>query len=133
MPPPLRLSYENLKTHARIPIWTFAGVFLVIIGTTLAVVSDKNRAQKVSKLILSPKKDDIFEIKLKDDAYTLYKVQSVANDTVYFFANKYQTNKQTGLSDLVEKGFDTDMTYGLSKSMLIEMDKKEEILDIDRK
>ncbi len=133
MPPSLRLSYDNIKTNTRIPIWTFAGVILVAIGVIAIIVSEKQKDEKVSKLILSPKKDDVFEIKLKDNEYTLYKVQMVVGDTTYFFANKYQTNQETGLSDLSAKEFDTSMIYGLSKSKLIEMNKNDEIIDIDRK
>jgi hypothetical protein len=135
MPPSLRLSYDNLKAHTKIPIWSFAGVLLISLGVIAIIISEKQTAEKVSKFIVSPKKDDIYEIKLKDSEYTLYKVQKVEKDTVYFFANKYQTDLETGLSGLADSGakaFDTDITYGLSKSMLADMNKKDEIIDIDR-
>jgi len=133
MSPQLRLSYDNLQTNTRIPIWSFSGVFLIILGVIAVDISDKQKSEKVSKLILSPKKDDVFEIKLTDNGYTLYKVQRVEKDTVYFYANRYQTNQESGLGDLADKDYATDISYGLSKSKLIEMNKNDEIIDIDRK
>ena len=73
---------------------------------------------------------------LKDNQYTLYKVKKIEGDTVYFFPNKYETDMASGLRDLAAKGdqgFDTTLTYGLSKSELVEMHKKRDIIDIDRK
>jgi len=133
MPPILKMNYDNVKTRTRTPIWAFSGVFLIVLGVIAISISDKQKGEKVSRFIASPKKDDVFEIKLKDDEYTLYKVKEVVKDTVYFYANKYQTSQETGLSDLVGKEFDTGMSYGLPKSRLIEMNKNDEIIDIDRK
>jgi hypothetical protein len=136
MPASLRLSYDNLKAQTKIPIWNFTGIFLIIAGIIAIVISQKQTAEKVGKYILHPKKDDIFEIKIKDDAFTLYKVEKVVQDSVYFFANKYQTDQESGLGDLAnkgDKGFDTDSVYILSKTTLIDMNKKDEIIDIDRK
>jgi hypothetical protein len=133
MPLVLRSNYESIKSRARTPIWSFAGVFLIALGIVAIVISQKQKGEKISKLIMSPKKDDVFEIKLEDNEYTLYKVKNVSNDTVFFYANKYQTNQETGLSDLDEKGYNTDVSYGLTKSKLTEMNKNDEIIDIDRK
>ncbi len=133
MPASLKLSYQNLKSDTKIPIWHFTGIFLVFLVVIAVVISDKQTSDKVSKLIMSPKKDDVFQIKLKDDVYTLYKVKKVEGDTVYFFANKYQTSEESGLSGLSDKEFDTAETYGLSKSELNNMNKNDEIIDIERK
>ncbi len=133
MPASLRLSYDNIKAQSKMPVWTFSGLFLIVLGIIAIMISEKQKDERVGKLILSPKKDDVFEIKLKDNEYTLYKVQKVDGDTVYFYANKYQTNRQTGLAGLADQPFDTDMSYGLPKSKLVSMSKNDEIIDIDRK
>ncbi len=135
MPAMVKLGYDNLKIQTKTPWWHFSGIFLIALIAGAVTISQKQKAEKVSKLVLSPKKDDIFEVKVKEDVYTAYKVAKVEGDTVYFFANKLQTNRQDGLSDLVDKGpggFATDSIYPLSKSTLLEMNKKEEIIDIDR-
>ncbi len=136
MPESLKLSYERLKVQTRGPLWHFSGLVLALLCVVALIITEKQKIEKVSKLVQSPQKDDIFEVKIKDDQYTLYKVAKVKGDTVYFFANKLQTDQEEGLSQLLDKGpqgFATDSIYGLSKSALIKMDKKDEIIDIDRK
>jgi len=132
MPEALKLSYQNIKSNTRIPVWTFIGVFLIAAGIVALTINENQKAERVGKYILAPKKNDIFEIKLKDDEFTLYKVEKVERDTVYFFANKYTTNQQTGLDDLAIKPFDESTTYGVSIIKLKEMNKNDEIIDIDR-
>ena len=136
MPESLKLNYENIKSNTRIPVWTFIGVFLIGAGIIAGVVSENQKAEKVGKLLLAPKKNDVFQIKLKDDQYTLYKVQKVERDTVYFVANKFVTDQESGISELTDKGdqaFDESTTYGISIPKLVEMNNSDKIVDIDRK
>lgn len=132
MPESLKPAYDNAKSNTRIPVWTFIGVFLIAAGIVAGVISEKQTAEKVGKLILAPKVNDVFEIKLKDEEFTLYKVTKVAHDTVYFVANKYTTNQESGLTDLRTKGYDESSTYGVSIKKLAAMNKNNKILDIDR-
>ena len=132
MPSGLRLAYDNLKADTRIPIWHFSGLALIVVAIIAVSISEKNKAEKVSKLILNPKTGDLFELKIKDTVYTLYKVLKVEKDTVFFFANQYHTNVEAGLDDLKKKPFDMSETYGIPKIALIRMNKKDEIIDIDR-
>jgi hypothetical protein len=132
MPPDLRLAYDNVKAHTKVPIWHFAGIALIVGGIIALNISDKNKTERISKWVLNPKAGDIFEVKVKDSVYTLYKVQQVAKDSVFLIANKYQTDDETGLDKLKTKPFETDSTYGVPKAALVEMNRKEEIIDIDR-
>ena len=132
MPATFKLSYDNLKSQVSTPIWNFVGIFLISLLIGGLFIADKQKAGKVSKMLLSPKKDDVFQIKLKDDIYTLYKVKKVEGDTVYFFANKFQTDQESGLSDLATKEYETSETYGVPIKKLVEMDKDSKIIDIER-
>jgi hypothetical protein len=136
MPAALRMSYDNLKSQTKIPVWNFTGLFLIAAIIIAVTVSQKQTAEKVTKLLSSPKINDIFSVKMKDDEYTLLKVKKVEGDTVYFFPNKLETNQESDLSNLFlkgDEGFDHTMTYGLARSTLETMNKKDEIIDIDRK
>ena len=76
----------------------------------------------------------IFEIKTKDNQYTLYKVDNVQGDSVFVHPNQYETNKESGLNDLKAKGdasYSEEITPFL-KSELRQMLEKGEITDIDR-
>lgn len=135
MPASLKLSYDNLKAQTSTPIWTFSGVAIVILIAIFAYVNGKQTAKRVSQWILNPKQNDVYHIKLKNDHYTLYKVNKVAGDTVYLALNKYESDREDGLDDIAAKG---DTAYdiaqqGLPKSILTDMAKEGKILDIDRK
>jgi len=132
MPESLKPAYENVKSNTRIPAWTFIGVFLIAAGIVATIISENQKAEKVGKLIIAPKINDVFEIKLKDEEFTLYKVAKVAHDTVYFVANKYTIDQESHLDDLKTKGYDESSTYGISIRKLVAMNKNDEILDIDR-
>ena len=132
MPPSLKFSLDNVKRQAKVPIWNFVGLLLIGLGVIAAIISGKYKEEKVSKLVLAPKKDDIFQIKIKDGVYTLYKVFKVEGEIVFFYSNKYETNQESGLSDLKQKEFETKEMYEIPIKSLIEMNKKEEIIDIER-
>jgi hypothetical protein len=135
MPASLRLSYDNLKAQTKTPVWTFSGIGVVIVIGIFAYIHCKQNAERVNRWVLTPKKNDVYRVKLKNDHYTLYKVDHVVGDTVYLALNKYETDREEGLSDMAAKG---DTAYdlaqqGLPKSVLADMAKEDRILDIDRK
>ncbi|MGF7073209.1 hypothetical protein [Mucilaginibacter sp. 3215] len=135
MPASLKLSYDNIKSQTIIPVWTFAGCFLIVIGSIFFYISEKQKAKKVNQWVLSPQKNDVFHIKLKNDHYTLYRVNKVSGDSVYLALNKYESDREDGLDDIAAKG---DTAYdnaqqGIAKPFLVEMAKEGAILDIERK
>jgi len=135
MPASLKLSYDNIKAQTTIPVWTFAGCFLIVIGSIFFYISEKQKAKKVNQWVLSPQKNDVFHIKLKNDHYTLYRVNKVSGDSVYLALNKYEVDREDGLDDIAARG---DTAYdsaqeGIAKPFLIEMAKEGTILDIERK
>lgn len=135
MPSSLKASYDNLKAQTKTPIWMFSGLALVAVLITIGVISDKKKDEKNAQLILTPQSGDIFEIKTKDNQYTLYKIDQVQGDTVFVRVNNYETNKATGIDDLKKKGDNvySEEVFGLSKSELKVMLDKGEIIDVDRK
>lgn len=135
MPSTLLSSYTTLKGQSKTPVWTFAGLALIIVLVAFAFVSEKNKNEKNAKLILSPQSGDILEIKTEDLQYTLYKVDGLNGDSVLIRVNNYETNKVTGLNDLKKKGesaYSEDL-FSIHKKELKEMLDKGEIMDIDRK
>jgi hypothetical protein len=131
MPASLVISYNNLKEKAKTPIWMFSGLALLAILITIGIISGKKNDEKNAKLILSPKAGDIFEIKVSDNQYTLYKVNEVLGDSVFVQINDYETNKVTGLNDLKKEAYSEEV-MGFSKAELKQMLEKGEIIDIER-
>jgi hypothetical protein len=135
MPASLTTSYENLKAQAKTPIWTFSGLALFTVLIIVGILNDKKNDEKNARLVLAPQSGDIFEIKTKDNQYTLYKVENIEGDTAFIRVNQYESNKASGLADLKGKGESaySEDVYGFSKTELKVMLEKGEILDIQRK
>jgi hypothetical protein len=131
MPASLVISYNNLKEKAKTPIWMFSGLALLAVLITIGIISGKKNDEKNAKFILSPKAGDIFEIKVSDNQYTLYKVNEVLGDSVFVQINDYETNKVTGLNDLKKEAYSEEV-LGFSKAELKQMLEKGEIIDIER-
>lgn len=135
MPPVLSAAYDNIKQHLKTPLWMFSGLALVVALVVTGLIADKNKDEKNAKLILSPQRGDVFEIKTTANRYTLYKVDAVRDDSAFLLINNYETDKIAGLRDLEQK-FDTSFseeTYSFSKGELKKMLEKGEIIDIDRR
>ncbi len=131
MTPSLKMSYYNMKKQVNVPIWMFAGLALLAIGITVGVIADRNKTQKVSKMIFNLKKGDILDVKMKDNAFTLLKVTKVVGDSVFFVQNKFQIDQESGIDDLKSKEYDIEEQV-VATADLKNMDKKEQILDIER-
>src|ERR1017187_1201353 len=132
MPPSLRAAYDNLKSQTKTPIWTYSGLAIIAVLIAIGLIGDKTNDEKNAKLVLMPQSGDIFQIKTKDNQYTLYKVDEVQGDSVFVKANNYETNSASGLDDLKKKEYSEDI-LGFTKTELKQMLDKGEIIDIDRK
>jgi hypothetical protein len=135
MPDSLSRAYHNLKGQTKTPLWTFSGLVLLAVLITVGVVSDRKNNEKNARLISSPKSGDVFEVKTKENQYTLYKVEDIEGDSALVRINQYETNRATGLADLKTKGESaySDDLYSFSKTELRIMLENGEILDVERK
>ncbi|RPD40728.1 zinc-ribbon domain-containing protein [Chitinophaga barathri] len=131
MPAELKLSYDGLKSRSKTPVWTFSGLIIFSLLVIWGVFAAKQSSAANAKMILAPQAGDIYEVKEGPSSYTLYKVASVQGDSVYILHNMYESNKRSGLSDLMKKEFDTEPEV-LLKSELMELFDKGTIDDIKR-
>ena len=134
LPADLQISYQNLNSGTGIPLWIFTGITLTVLIAAGVVWNNKRRKAETAQFVLAPKVNDVFEIK-EENEYTLYKVQDVENDSVYFYSNKYETDEESGLDDLKNKGdsaYSEDI-YAFGRAELINMQAKGDLIHIDRK
>ncbi len=132
---PLMRHYETMKAQTRTPIWTFSGIALLSLLIAWGIQTGKENDAENAKLIMTPMKGDIYEIKHDYKEYTLYKVDDVKGDTVMLLMSQYISNKSSGLNEIKQKGdegYDGEMMM-VFKSDLKTMLEKGEIMDIDRK
>ena len=135
MPAALTTVYENAKSQAKTPAWTFSGLALLAVLITVGILNDKKNDEKNAQLILTPKSGDIFEVKTKDNHYTLYKIENIEGDSAFIRINQFETNKMTGLADLKRKGESaySEDVFSFSKIELKTMLANGEIVDIERR
>jgi len=131
MPAAISMSYDNIKSQAKTPVWTFSGIAVIILIFVFATIHGKQNAERITKLIPALKKNDILHLKFEDNVFSLIKVTRVKGDSVFFFNNKYQTDRETGLSDLKTKEYDTEERF-FTVTELKKMNTKDEVIDIDR-
>jgi len=124
-------DYEDLKFHAKTPIWMYTGLGLLAILIVAIFISISLDNTENAELVIAPQKGDIYEIKLSDKEYTLYKVDKVEGNAVYIFENEFATDQSSGVKELLLKPFYKE-SLPVMKSDLKVMLEKGEIMDIER-
>ncbi len=134
MPPQLAERYERLRSEEKTPVWMFSGLGVLAVLIVAGVIFSKQKDEKNALLITSPHQGDVFEVRTKEQQYTLYKVYEVKGDSAYIQLSNYETNKPSGLVDLKAKGAAayTQDIYSFSKTELQQMLQSGEIIDIQR-
>jgi hypothetical protein len=130
-----KTACESVKRNGKTPIWMFSGLGLVAIIIVWAIVADQQETKDQARYIQSPKVGDIFEVKVKEQSYTIYKVDAVTNDSVYVLMNDYETDERTGfdhLEDTKKNNYPED-SYGYSKVEIRQMMDSGIILKVVRK
>lgn len=134
MPSSMLQAFDRIKTQTKAPIWTFAGLALIVVLVAVGFVNDKQTDKRNAKFIESPAAGDIYEVKTKEGNYTLMKLTEVKGDSILIRLHQYETNKRTGLTDLKQKGeaaYSEDV-FVLPKSAVRDMLKDGEILEVIR-
>lgn len=131
MTPSLKLSYGNVKSGASTPIWTFSAIPLIMAIFVFAYIHGKQNAERITKMIPALQKNDVLHLKIGNNAYSLSKITRVHADSVFFVNNKFQTDGESGLEDLKNKDYDIEERF-LTVAELKEMNKKDEVINIDR-
>jgi hypothetical protein len=131
MPLYLMKTYETVKAKTKTPIWMFLGLAMIAVFIIVNVIDSRKKDQNNSTFITAPKAGDIFEVKTKDNQYTLFKTVWVVGDSVYVNVSKYTSDQSTGLATMKNKEY-SESVYALSKKELKEMFDKGNILGVDR-
>ncbi len=120
-----------LKANAKTPWWSYTGVSLLVLGFIFIIITSILDKKESARLILDPKAGDVYEVKLGDDEYTLYKVDRIEGDVVYVYENQYVVDKHSGVHKLEGQPY-FEESYPVSKLNLQYMFEKGEIIDVDR-
>jgi hypothetical protein len=103
MSPGLKKDYQNIRSRAKTPVWTFIGLALVGFAIVYGTFESSKKSARNATLALAPQRGDLLEIKTKSNQYTVYKVEDVQADSVYVRPSQYETNKMSGLAKIEGK------------------------------
>jgi hypothetical protein len=104
-----KLLYRDLAKDDRTPVWMFSGVLLVGILIPLAFWQSGRNDLAVRARLQAPMLGDVYQIKLDNSRYTIFKVVDVSSDSVGVLWSTSETNKLRGLTRLKAEG---DAAYG---------------------
>ncbi len=129
--PHFKTLFLEVQAKARTPFWAFLGpmLFLLLIG--LIIIESEVKSIYTEKYVNAPQKRDIYEIRTEDYNYTLYFVKDVSTDSVFVLKNQYQTDMESGLTDMRYQKYD-ETVYSISKKDIKAMYDKGELIDVER-
>ncbi len=127
----LKLAYQNVNSNTKSPIWYWSGIGIV--GVLIGLISfmagrhDKDAITYIN----APKTGDTYEYK-PNESYSLLKVASVSQDSVFVISNDYEIGRQSKLYKIDKPENYTTEPYGISKDELKNLFESKDILDVDR-
>lgn len=100
-------EYKHLPK--RIPWWMFSGwaMFVALMAGIVMIVIYNNKINE--QLALNPKAGNVYNVKISDDRFTLFKINTVKGDSVYIIQNLYEVDNFSGINDLRDKPFSSDV------------------------
>lgn len=123
----------QLLKRTKTPLVHYAGTFMFVF-VVISLVVKFNFDSKEDKLLLQkPLPGDVYWYKISQSNYTLLKVVSANNDSVFVLENKYVTNKFMNLYDIDSDEFYSNQTYGIAMKELSQMYEEGEIIGVKRK
>ena len=127
----LKLAYSNVNVNAKSPLWYWSG--LGIIALIIGIISYTSSQHKKDAVVYinNPKAGDVYEYK-PTNYYSLLKVASVSEDSVFVIANEYEMEMQSGLYKIDKVSNFTAEPYGISRKRIKELFESKEILDVNR-
>jgi hypothetical protein len=134
LPDSFNQVYLRLKLEQKAPLWMYSGLFLVALLIAFGIYSGNKNDKKNQALIVNPKIGDIYHISTSNNQYTMARVNGIKGDTVYLLWSNFETDKITGLSEILAKGNEafSDIAEPFTLSELKGKLDKDEIIDIER-
>ncbi len=134
LPDAYKEVYLRMKLEHKAPIWMYSGLLLVVLLIAFGIYSGNKNDEKNQALIAAPKVGDIYHLSTPNHQYTLARVNGIKGDTVYLLWSNFESDKLTGLSDILAKGNEafSDIAEPFLLSDLKVKLEKDEIIDIER-
>ncbi|MBJ6111387.1 hypothetical protein JAO73_20370 [Hymenobacter sp. BT523] len=134
LPAQLREPVRALKRETRLPLWTWSGTALLVLGMGWAAVAGTQNSRENDAFLAAPRVGDIYTVRAKNDDpnYSLLKVVAVKGPTVDVVENQFQIDNDHPIDALNSPGKYGKETFSLSQFELKIMQNKGQLTDVDR-
>ncbi len=137
MPYNLKCEAKALEERSKVPIWHHSGVFILITFILYLVfilpVSIKQDKENDKIFIEQPILNDIYIYYTDDKKYTLLKVDSISDDTIYILENLFSTKMMSDIETLDKLENYQEWRYEISKNDLKKLHSENHIIKVIRK
>lgn len=123
--------YNKVKPHVKTPIWHWSGLAIVAAIIAFSVYLANQHKKDALIFINEPQTGDVYEYK-PNDFYSLLKVVSVSQDSVFVISNNYEIERKSKLHKIDKTSNYTTAPYGISKEEIKQQYASKKILDVDR-
>ena len=134
LPAQLQPAVRELKKNTRFPLWSWAGVAVVVLLMAGGALAGRYHARDRVTWLAAPRTGDVYTIHSPGDStkYSLLKVVSAQGNTVEVVANEYETDDQSPLTDLNSPEKYSKESQSLTVLDLQIMHNKGQLTDVDR-
>ncbi|MBF9224115.1 S26 family signal peptidase [Hymenobacter ruricola] len=134
LPAALQAPLRAVKQDTRMPLWTWSGTALLLLGLGWAAVAGARNDRENNAFLAAPHVGDIYTVRAKDDDknYSLLKVVGVKGPTVDVVANEYVINNNHPIDELNAPNKYSKESFSLSRFELQIMQNKGQLTDVDR-
>lgn len=129
---------KDISRNIKPPIWTFSGLIAIVLLIAFLLWTNITNQEKSRKQTLeyieTPQSGDIYEVKVKDDEFTLLKVDRVIGDSVYFLVHDFAVTRSYEIQTLNKEEYADKYTVsdGYTRKELKEFLKEGFIQKINR-
>lgn len=123
-----KLANEKLKSSALL----YIGSFIILLSLLFLVKKNYDENTETSKLIKSPMKGDVYNLKFSNGYYSNMKIEKIIKDSVYTIHNDYNTYMFYDVDDLNKPENYSDKKVNYAKNDILTLYKKGEIIKISR-
>lgn len=109
-----KFEYGVLKSKSRAPIWTYTGMFLLVVILFISINGWIRSQEQIKTYLENPKVGDRYAFREAPGDFTLYKVTIVTKDSIYYLKHKTHVNLSKYLKPMYEDGVNEYNTFVLA-------------------
>ncbi|WP_058106034.1 hypothetical protein [Maribacter dokdonensis] len=132
MPEALKMQYKNIKGEAKGPIWQFSGLLIFALLIVFTIYSSGKNKEDTQLHLTQPAVGDIYEYKANNGSYSTMRLEKVTTDSLFLSLNDFEISKKSRIYKIDKDENYSEITYGYSKSEMIQMHKEGIVFDINR-